>query len=235
MPLISCENLTLSYEDKVVLSDLTFDINKGDYLCIVGENGSGKSTLIKALLSLKEPIKGCITFEDTLDKKKIGYLPQQTMLQKDFPASVFEVVLSGCLNSKGFLPFYTQKDYETADFNMERLMISHLKKSSCRELSGGQLQRVFLARALCSTQKILLLDEPVSGLDPIVTEEFYALIKELNKQGITIVMVSHDINSAVKYSSHILHLRNKPLFFGTTDDYVRSGIGIRFLKEEYHD
>ena len=236
--LIKVENLTLSYENMTVVKDLSFTVESGDYLCIVGENGSGKSTLVKSLLSLKKPVGGEITFGGGLRRNEIGYLPQQTGAQHDFPASVGEVVISGCLNSMGFRPFYTDRERKKAAENMERLSISDLKKRSFRELSGGQQQRVLLARALCATSKLLLLDEPVSGLDPMVTAEMYELIESLNKKdGMTVIMVSHDMNAAVKYASHILHLGGKQLFFGTKNDYMNSKIGRAFISamggEEY--
>lgn len=229
MPLLSCQNVSLSYENNTVLSDLSFSVNSGDYLCIVGENGSGKSTLVKALLSLKNVSIGSILIGDGLKQNEIGYLPQQTSAQKDFPASVWEVVLSGCLNSRRLRPFYSKAERERALFNMEKLRITEFKRRSYRELSGGQQQRVLLTRALCATKKLLLLDEPAAGLDPIVTNELYNMIKQINDEGITVIMVSHDINSAVKYASHILHLQNKPIFFGTTSDYLKSDAGKRFL------
>jgi len=229
MALIDCRDVSLSYENTIVISGLSFSVNTGDYLCIVGENGSGKSTLIKALLSLKTAVKGSIAVGDGLKKNEIGYIPQQTSAQKDFPASVREVVISGCLNSRGFRPFYTKTERATASENMEKLKIREFKNQSYRELSGGQQQRVLLARALCATKKLLLLDEPVAGLDPIVTNDLYNIIKQINDEGTTIIMVSHDINSAVKYASHILHLQNKPLFFGTKADYIYSAAGKRFL------
>jgi len=229
MALISCRDLVLSYENHVVCSELCFDVNPGDYLCIVGENGSGKSTLIKALLSLKPINGGEIVFGDGLKRTEIGYLPQQSNAMRDFPASVKEVVISGCLNSRGLRPFYSLKEHELAEKNMKRLDISELAKRSYRELSGGQQQRVLLARALCATSRMLLLDEPVSGLDPLVTAEMYRLIKSINDDGITIIMVSHDIHSAARDASHILHLNNVPLFFGKTEDYVTSEVGRRFL------
>lgn len=228
MSLIKCNNITLSYENNIVMNGLSFDVNEGDYLCIVGENGSGKSTLIKALLSLKGISGGKLEYGDGLKHTEIGYLPQQTSAQKDFPASVWEVVLTGCLNSRRGL-FYSGRERSEASLNMEKLGITGLKRHSYKELSGGQQQRVLLARALCATKKLILLDEPTAGLDPVVTNEFYHLIKTINDSGITVIMVSHDIESAVKYASHILHLHNKPLFFGRTEDYLKSDAGIRFM------
>ena len=235
MALITCENISLAYENNVVLSDLSFSVHTGDYLCIVGENGSGKSTLIKALLSFKRPLCGSIRFGDGLRQNEIGYLPQQTGAQKDFPASVWEVVQSGCMNQSGFFPFYSAAQRRLARESLEKLDLWDLRRRSYRELSGGQQQRALLARALCATRKLLLLDEPVAGLDPIATHEMYRLIQQLNQQGITVIMVSHDIQSAVQYASHILHLHNRPLFFGKTADYLKSGVAKQFLGGEAHD
>ena len=229
MPLITCEDINISYEHHTVVSDMNFSIDSGDYLCIVGENGSGKSTLIKAILSLKSVDGGRLIFGDGLSQNEIGYMPQQSSAQKDFPANVREIVLSGCLHNLGMRPFYSKTDKKLALENMEKLGITQLASKSYRELSGGQQQRVFLARALCATKKLLLLDEPVSGLDPVVTGELYDIIEKLNKDGITIIMVSHDLLSAVKYASHILHIKNRPVFFGTTEDYIVSDTGRRFF------
>ncbi len=229
MSLIKTENLTLSYENMTVISGLDFEVSGGDYLCIVGENGSGKSTLVKALLSLKKPVLGNISFGDGLLKKEIGYLPQQTNAQRDFPASVFEVVISGCLNSRGIRPFYSAKERAIAAENMKRLGIYELRQRSYRELSGGQQQRVLLARALCATKKLLLLDEPVSGLDPMVTAELYELIANINKSGVTVIMVTHDMNAALKYANKILCMRENDYFFGTVDEFRKSDMAD-FLK-----
>lgn len=222
MSLIKTENLMLSYENMTVIKDLGFEVNTGDYLCIVGENGSGKSTLIKALLGLKKPIRGSIEFGDGLRQNEIGYLPQQTNAQRDFPASVYEVVISGCLNSRGIRPFYSARERRIAAENMKRLGISELKNRSYRELSGGQQQRVLLARALCATRKILLLDEPVTGLDPMVTAEFYEMISQINRDSVTVIMVTHDMSAAVKYASHILCMREDDFFFGKTEEFLKS-------------
>lgn len=227
--LISVDDLTLSYENMTVIRNMSFRVNNGDYLCIVGENGSGKSTLIKALLSLKKPVGGSITFSGGLRRNEIGYLPQQTGAQQDFPASVWEVVLSGCLNSRGIRPFYSDRERKMAAQNMERLGITHLKKRSYRELSGGQQQRVLLARALCATKKLLLLDEPVSGLDPMVTAEMYELISSINQSDVTVIMVTHDISAAMKYASHILCLRQDSWFYGTPQEFMEDG-SSDFLK-----
>lgn len=230
MALIKCENVSIGYEGQTVVKDLDFQIDPGDYLCIVGENGSGKSTLVRSLLGLKNVEKGQIIYRDGLKQTEIGYLPQQTDVQKDFPASVYEVVRSGRLNSRGFHPFYTAADRKAAVEKMDLLGIRDLAKQCFRDLSGGQKQRVLLARALCATKSLLLLDEPVTGLDPIVTGEFYQLIRRINREsGIAVVMVSHDIESSVKDASHILHLQETALFFGTTEEYKRSPVGRRFL------
>ena len=233
MALLTCEKVSFGYEGSIVIKDLNFEVNRGDYLCIVGENGSGKSTLMKGLLRLKQPLSGTISMGDGLRPNEIGYLPQQTAAQKDFPASVYEVVLSGRLSTLGIRPFYSAQDKETALRNMERLGILNLKKQCYRELSGGQQQRVLLARALCATKTMLLLDEPVAGLDPRVTQELYQLIKEINEDlGITIVMISHDLQSALKYANKILHVKNEQVFFGSVSDYKNSRIATGFLGGE---
>lgn len=229
MALITCQNASFAYEGNTAVSDLNFRVNRGDYLCVVGENGSGKSTLIRGLLRLKAPLSGSVTAGDGLRPNEIGYLPQQTAAQKDFPASAQEVVLSGRLGARGIRPFYSSGDKKMVEQNLARLGIAALRNRCYRELSGGQQQRVLLARALCATQKLLLLDEPVSGLDPVAAQEFYRLVGQLNREmGITVVMVSHDIHSAVKYARQILHLQNRQVFFGDAADYVRSDIGRQF-------
>ncbi len=230
MSYISCKNVTLGYDGLAVVTGLDFEVNKGDYLCIVGENGSGKSTLVKTLLGLRDALSGEIIFGDGLRKNEIGYLPQQTMVQKDFPAIVSEIVISGCLNRRGLRPFYNKAEKKLLKDSMERLEISHLKDRCFRELSGGQQQRVLLARALCATDKLLLLDEPVSGLDPKVTEELYKLIQKLNEEGVTIVMVSHDIEATMKYATHVLHVGQTPLYFGTKEGYLKSQVGHEFVR-----
>lgn len=235
MSQLTCQNLRVSYDGKSVLQDLSFEIFAGDYLCIVGENGSGKSTLMKTLLGLQPPISGRILTGDGLRKNEIGYLPQQTVVQKDFPASVREIVLSGCQGRCGSRPFYNKEEKQLAEENIRKMQIDKLSKRCYRELSGGQQQRVLLARALCATQKMLLLDEPVSGLDPKVTAEMYRLIDEPNhRDGITIIMISHDIAAAVKYASHILHIGNT-IFFETKAEYLQSPQGRLFAAEKGGD
>lgn len=225
MALINCKNVEFQYDGKTALNDVSFELNKGDYLCIVGENGSGKTTLVNGILGIIKPKKGEITFGDGLNTKEIGYLPQQTDVQKNFPASVYEVVLSGCVNRLKLFPFYSKKEKNMVNRNMELLEISDIKNKCYHELSGGQQQRVLLARALCATKSVLLLDEPVTGLDTVVTNSLYKLISHLNKDHkITIIMVSHDIKSAVENASHILHLGNKQLFFGSKSDYLKTDI-----------
>ena len=220
MAQLTCQKLCVGYDGKSVLQDLSFQVFAGDYLCVVGENGSGKSTLMKTILGLQPPISGRILTGDGLRKNEIGYLPQQTMVQKDFPASVREIVLSGCQGRCGSRPFYNKEEKQLALDAMDKMQITQLAKRCYRELSGGQQQRVLLARALCATQKMLLLDEPVSGLDPKVTAEMYALIEKLNcEDGITVIMISHDIAAAVQYASHILHIGDT-VFFGTKDAYL---------------
>ena len=230
MAILKCENLSFAYDGRTVLEDVNFSLNAGDYLCVVGENGSGKSTLIKGLLGLKAPRSGSIEFGEGLKSTEIGYLPQQTQLQRDFPASVWEVVLSGCLNGLDRRLMYNKADKERARMNMERMGIEDIRDKSYQELSGGQQQRVLLARALCATGKLLLLDEPVTGLDPIATGEMYNLIKLVNLcDNITVIMVSHDIHEAVRYATRILHLGHRQLFYGSAAEYKESDLARRFL------
>ncbi|MBS5017945.1 MAG: metal ABC transporter ATP-binding protein [Eubacterium ventriosum] len=229
--IFECKDVTLGYENKVVAKNLNFKIDQGDYLCVVGENGTGKSTLIKTLLGLIKPLNGeVIANVQGKNHKGVGYLPQQTQAQKDFPASVWEVVLSGVLNNDHRCPFYNKKDKAEAEKNMEKLNILDLKKRCYRELSGGQQQRVLLARALCATDSVLILDEPVTGLDPAASMELYETIKDLNKkENVTIIMVSHDIKNALNYATHILHLEQEKDFFGTVEEYKKSNVSNMFL------
>lgn len=231
MKILECNDLCVSYDGKRVLENVNFSLGAGDYLCVVGENGSGKSTLIKTLLGLKAPDGGSVSFGEGLKSSQIGYLPQQTQIQRDFPASVEEVVLSGCINSMGRRAHYGMAQRELAEMNMERMSIDNIKKTCYHELSGGQQQRVLLARALCATGRMLLLDEPVTGLDPIAAEEMYNLIKLVNLcDRITVIMVSHDIKAALRYATHILHLGRDSSFFGTVQNYKQSDAARRFLR-----
>lgn len=227
MSLIAVKDVSLGYEGRAMVESLDFHIDTGNYICIVGENGSGKSTLLRTLLGLQTPLKGKIIFGDGLKRNEVGYLPQQTVVQKDFPATVREIVLSGCQARGGFHPFYTKTDKQQADFNMKKMNIDRFSGKCYRELSGGQQQRVLLARALCASGKILFLDEPVSGLDPKAAEDMYETIEELNRSGMTIVMISHDINTSLKYADHILHIRQKP-FFAAKEEYMDSDLGKCF-------
>lgn len=230
MALLTCEDLSLGYEGKAILEHISFEVRAGEYLCIVGENGSGKSTLMKTILGLVHPLKGRVLTGDGLRQNEIGYLPQQTVVQRDFPASVYEIVLSGCQGRQGLRPFYTVEDKALAWQNIRRMEIEPLARRCYRELSGGQQQRALLARALCATRKLLLLDEPVAGLDPRVTAEMYQLISDLNrKDGITVVMISHDLEAALHYATHILHIGAR-LYYGPVEDYLRSETGAHYLE-----
>ena len=230
MSYLTVKNLEVGYEKRTISDPLNFKVDRKDYLCIIGENGAGKSTLMKTLLGLVKPIGGEIVFGDGLKKNEIGYLPQQTITQRDFPASVKEIVLSGCQGRCGLRPFYNKEEKELALVNMKRMGIEALAEKCYRDLSGGQQQRVLLARALCATQKILLLDEPVSGLDPKVTIEMYTLIKQLNDEGLAVIMISHDVSTALKYSTHILHMGNE-IFFGTRDEFLHSEEGKHYFED----
>ena len=231
--LLKCEHDDFGYENQDAVIDVSLEVSTGDYICIVGENGSGKSTLMKGILGLLKPTEGKIEISEELKKAGIGYLPQQTAAQKDFPATVFEVVISGCLGKRGNRPFYSPKEKQTALSNLERLGIADLKKSCFRDLSGGQKQRALIARALCATDKLLILDEPITGLDPSAIQDFYNIIRKLNREEqVAILMVSHDMANIVRQAGKILHLQQKALFWGTVQDYLKSGIGNQFLGGE---
>jgi zinc transport system ATP-binding protein len=227
---VICRDAAFAYDGGVVACGLDFVVNAGDYLCVVGENGSGKSTLLKGLLRLKAPQSGKITLGGGLRQNEIGYLPQQTPVQKDFPASVYEVALSGRLSRRGWRPFYTREDKAAALSSLRRLGAEDLRKRCYRELSAGQQQRVLLARALCGARKLLLLDEPMAGLDPAAARELYGELAALNRgAGLAIVMVSHDVHSALEYASHVLHLQNRQVFFGTAEEYRKTPEALEFL------
>ena len=228
--LITCDHMDLGYENQDAVLDVTIQVDAGDYLCIVGENGSGKSTLIKGILGLLKPTGGTLTVAEELKKSGIGYLPQQTAAQRDFPAAVWEVVLSGCLKRRQNRPFYSAAERELAKLNMEKLGITDLKDQCYRELSGGQQQRVLIARALCATDKLLILDEPIAGLDPSAIQDFYHLVERLNKKdGVAIVMVTHDLKNVLPYASKILHLKQRTVFYGAPAEYEESPEGREFL------
>ena len=227
--LIEVNDVTLGYEGQPVWEHLSFRIGRGDYLAIVGENGSGKSTLLKSLLGLLKPMSGIIERADSLKAGAIGYLPQQTKAQKDFPATVYEVVLSGFLSAKQGRFFYTAKEKSAALMNMGKLGILEKRDKCYRELSGGQQQRVLLARALCAAGELLILDEPVTGLDPAAAQDLYRTLAYLNeKEGIAIVTVTHDMENALRYASAILHAGQKQWFYGTAQEYLASPYGKRF-------
>lgn len=227
--LIRCENLEFSYDREPVLRNVHFEVSEGDYICIVGENGAGKSTLVNGILGLKKPSKGRITYV-RLRPNEIGYLPQKSKAQRNFPTVVQEVVLSGCLNSMRGRLFYGKTEKASARQNMEALGIWDFRGHAFGGLSGGQQQRVLLARALCATGKLILLDEPAAGLDPVVTKELYEMIQKINRElGIAVLMVSHDIHAALRYSDKILHLKSEQLFFGSTAEYENTRVGSDFI------
>ena len=233
-PLITCSHVDFGYENHDAVIDLNMEVCPGDYLCIVGENGSGKSTLIKGILGLLKPTGGSLKIDEDLRRTGIGYLPQQTAAQRDFPASVREVVLSGCLSRRGSRPFYSREEKQLAAENMRRLGIEDLGRRCYRELSGGQQQRVLIARALCATRQMLILDEPVTGLDPSAIQDFYHLVRQLNREEhVTILMVTHDVGNVLQEAGKVLHLKQRVLFYGTAEDYRASEAGRLFLGGEW--
>ena len=236
MAQMTCQNLSVGYDNRAILKNLNFSINRGEYLCIVGENGAGKSTLMKTLLHLLPPVSGKILLGDGLTENEIGYLPQQTSSQKDFPATVWEVILSGCLSTRKGRFFYSKEDKEKARRQMRHLELENLASRSFGELSGGQQQRVLIARALCATESLLILDEPVTGLDPAVTRELYEILEKLNKKEHTaIVMVTHDIAGALPYADKVLHIGPQGYFFGTRREYCASEEGKRMLGTAFRE
>ena len=228
MPLLECSHLVLGYPGRLLTDDLSFSLEERQCLCILGENGSGKSTLVRTLLHLQPPLGGTIRLGNGLSPKEIGYLPQQTAVQRDFPATVLEVVLSGFIGHLGWRVFYGRKEKEAARRQMARLGVDGLEKQSFRELSGGQRQRVLLARALCAARRLLLLDEPTAGLDPAMQVEMYRLVQSLcEEDGMGIIMVSHDLHEAVGHATHILHMAPKP-FWGSREAYLKKASENRF-------
>ncbi|MDR2596780.1 MAG: metal ABC transporter ATP-binding protein [Treponema sp.] len=227
--LIDCQNLSFGYDGHIVVSGLNFSVQTGDFLLIAGENGSGKSTLVKGLLRLLSPMEGKLKFSSDFKQSQTGFLSQQTAAKQDFPAGVMEIVLSGNLGKKSFLPFYFPSERHKAEEKLRLLDIEDLKDRCFRELSGGQQRRVLLARSLCAAEKLLVLDEPFAGLDPLISAQLYRLLEKINREtGITVIMVSHDI-AAAECANKVLHLQKQQLFFGSMEDYKKSDIGKKFL------
>ncbi|MBQ8862476.1 MAG: ABC transporter ATP-binding protein [Clostridia bacterium] len=228
--ILKCENVALSYDGRTVAENIDFQINEGDYLCILGENGSGKTTLVSALLGLKKAAGGKIIYGNGVKAENIGYLPQKQRAGEDFPACVREIVRTGFLGKRGFRFYYSKAERERAEEVMQKLGISGFAKRSFSELSGGQQKRVLLARALCSAENLLILDEPTAALDPIVTEELYEMTKKLNaEEKLSVIMVSHDVSAATKYANKILHIKHEQLFFGSTEEYLKTDLGKAYL------
>lgn len=229
MAILKVTDLKIGYNGTTVIDNLSFQVEEGDYLCIVGENGTGKTTLIKGILGLISPYSGQVEYSDGLCRNHIGYLSQQQKASKDFPASVSEIVMSGFLNNKVISFGYSKKEREEATRIMKKVGVDSYVKKSFSELSGGQQQRVLLARALCAAKKLILLDEPTSALDPLATADFYSIVKNLSNEGMAVIMVSHDVMSAVRNATHILHLSSDSYFFGTTHEYMHSPFGSKLI------
>lgn len=232
--MIKAQNICMNYGAVVAVNNVSFEVEKGDYLVIVGQNGTGKTTLLKGLLGLLPLSSGRVEF-DRDSRKSLGYLPQHTDVESDFPASAEEIVLSGRLNRHGIFAFYNKEDKLAVKKSMERLGIYEIRKKSFKELSGGQQQRILIARALCAATGILAADEPTAGLDTLITAEFYGILDELNKEGLTVITVSHDINLALKSGNKILHLADGGYFFGTKEDYLKSEYSRAFCIHGGHN
>ncbi len=222
MSQISCKNLSSGYEGRTIIDNLSFDVNSGDYLMILGENGSGKSTLVRTIIGLQKPFAGQVLLDAGLSLSDIGYLPQQSAVQKDFPASVREVVISGFVGRMGHHVFFNRSYKHQAQHYIELMGLKGLENRSYQMLSGGQQQRVHFARALCAAHKVIVLDEPVTGLDPDAAAAMYQCVQELNRRGMTIIMISHDVSAVQKYASHVL-LLGRPIFYGTQEEFLRVG------------
>ena len=222
MSIIKIENMSFGYTNSYeTLSNINMEINEGEFVTIIGENGSGKSSLIKCILGLNKVQKGKITV-----KNRIGYLPQMTEIQNNFPATIEEIVLSGTIPQNIKKIFYTKEDKKKAEETMKKLNLYDMRKKCFYELSGGQRQRVLIARALCSTDQVLLLDEPVNGLDPKIVTGIYEMLYNLNKnQGLTIIMVSHDIDRSIQYSTRVIEIENGKIVKDiNAKDYKKEGI-----------
>lgn len=230
MNLIECKNLSIGYNDKVICKDISFTVEKGDYICIIGENGCGKSTLLKTILGLNKSVSGKIKFDNNFNKNQIGYLPQQSEMQRDFPTVVKEIVMSGFLNKMGFRPFYNKSEKEKALKLMTQLNIIDHKNKSYKDLSGGQQQKVLLARALCATDELLVMDEPTNGLDMRSIKAFYDTIYKLNQEnGITILMVTHNLDKVIEKATKIIYLKNTQVFMGSKDEFLESEYGKNYV------
>ena len=232
MNIITVESLTVFNERTLALDNVSFSVKAGEFLTVIGENGAGKSTLVRVMLGIQKTDRGSVTLERSV-AGKIGYLPQQSDAQREFPAAVREVVLSGNIGQTGFFPIYSRAQKARAAATMEMLGLTPLAGKNYRALSGGQQQRVLLARALCAADKVLLLDEPTTGLDPLVTKELYETVSHLCRaHGMTVIMVSHDLAGVLKYTDRILHLKNKLLFCGSVDEYKETPLGKAFAGGE---
>ncbi len=206
MFLFKCNNLCLGYGSTLIQENLNIQIDKGDYVFILGENGTGKSTLIKTILGFIKPYSGTIEYSPEWDRKKIGYLPQTSEIQKTFPATVKEIVLSGCQSELGIFPFYKKQHIQKAMNNLKKLGMEEYAGRSFKELSGGQQQRILFARALCATASVIIMDEPAKGFDSVTTQKMYEIVGELNAQGVTVITISHDAQAAQKYAGKIIRL-----------------------------
>lgn len=216
--LFELKNLSCGYNKDLIIKNLNMKMEDGDFICVVGPNGAGKTTLIKTILGLIKPLKGEVIYHD-LKPSFIGYMPQESKIDSRFPASNMEVVLSGTLNKVKH--FYSKEDRERALNNFKLLGISKLKDKSFKDLSGGERQKVLLARSLSATSKLLILDEPSNNLDSKSKKELYKLIEDLNQKGLSIMMITHDLDHGNLIGNKILSLREDDTFFGSVESFVR--------------
>lgn len=220
--LVEVKNLTVKYANSVVIDKASFSVTEGDFICVVGANGSGKSTLIKTLLGLISPAEGKVEFLGGLKRTQVGYLPQESRIEQGFPATVTEVVLSGTLGRLGRIPIYRKAEKERAKEALKLLKITKLEDKSFSGLSGGERQKVLLARALVATEKLLILDEPSNNLDQRSRAGFYKILKQLNEEAkLTILMITHDLDAEDLIGNKILSIKNAKVELTTTEEFLR--------------
>lgn len=223
--LLTCRKLVPGYGARAVAGEIDIDVSEGDGLCVVGGNGTGKSTFLRTLLGLQPALSGEVSFNPSLRPGDIGYLPQQNPLQRDFPATAREVAMSGCQAMRGTRPFFRERERAIANEAMGRFGVAAFADRPYRELSGGQRQRVLLARALCAGRRLLVLDEPATGLDPGAAAELYAAMAELHRGGLATISVTHDMAGGLEGATHILDLGRAKPFFGPMAEWARSRPG----------
>lgn len=215
--ILEVKNLKVSYNSHTAIENVSFKINQGEYIALVGENGSGKSTLIKAIMGLKKEDEGEVKFD--LDLSEVSYLAQTDLKGIDFPATSKEIIMTGC-QKRGKLPFYTKQDKENFKQVVQELKIEDLINKRIGDLSGGQKQRVLLARSLIRNPKMIILDEPQTGLDVNITKELYKILEKLNKEkNVTIMMATHDLDELESIKPRIICIAKTIKYDGKFEEW----------------